>query len=208
MTARPTLLLAFGALTFAFGFTPVAQAQLDLAAVAYVAPDKFKWRDPVKSMTARLAIVRIALIIPTLAFESIIVAGAAHAAELNPAAVIYKLPDQIPWGPVNAAGAQSAVVVVDPSKPGFYMVYNKWTKGNHYSRPHFHPNDRYIVVLQGTWWVGSGPKFDPANTTPMPAGSFVTHFGKQVHWDGAKDEDAVLLIMGEGPATATAAEEK
>ena len=130
------------------------------------------------------------------------------AAELNPAAVIYKLPDQIPWGPVNAAGAQSAVVVGDPAKPGFYMVYNKWTKGNHFSRPHFHPNDRYIVVLQGTWWVGSGPKFDPANTTAMPAGSFVTHFAKQVHLDGAKDEDAVLLIMGEGPATSTVAEEK
>ncbi len=45
-------------------------------------------------------------------------------------------------------------------------------------------------------------------TVPMPAGSFVTHFGKQVHWDGAKDEDAVLLIMGEGPATSTAAEEQ
>jgi hypothetical protein len=130
------------------------------------------------------------------------------AAELNPAALIYKLPDQIPWGPVNEAGAQSAVVVGDPTKPGFYMVYNKWTKGNHFSRPHFHPNDRYIVVLQGTWWVGTGPKFDINNTTPLPAGSFVTHFGKQVHWDGAKDEDAVLLIMGEGPATATGAEEK
>jgi hypothetical protein len=130
------------------------------------------------------------------------------AAELNPAAVIYKLPEQIPWGPVNDRGAQSAVVVGDPTKPGFYAVYNKWTKGNHFSRPHFHPNDRYIVVLQGTWWVGSGPKFDPASTTPMPAGSFVTHFGKQVHWDGAKDEDAVLLIMGEGPATSIAAEEK
>ena len=37
----------------------------------------------------------------------------------------------------------------------------------------------------------------------MPPGSFVTHFGKLVHWDGAQDEDAVLLIMGEGPATAT-----
>ncbi len=130
------------------------------------------------------------------------------AAELNPAAVIYKLPDQIPWGPVNAAGAQTAVVVGDPAKPGFYMVYNRWTKGNHFSRPHFHPNDRYIVVLRGTWWVGSGPKFDPANTTAMPAGSFVTHFAKQVHWDGAKDEDTILLIMGEGPATSTAAEEK
>ena len=115
-----------------------------------------------------------------LAFATMVSIGAA--AELNPAAVIYKLPDQIPWGPVNAAGAQTAVVVGDPAKPGFYMVYNKWTKGNHFSRPHFHPNDRYIVVLQGTWWVGSGPKFDPANTTPMPAGSFVTHFGKQVLW--------------------------
>jgi hypothetical protein len=135
--------------------------------------------------------------------------GIGSAAELNPAAVVYKLPDQIPWSAVDARGAQNAVVVGDPSKPGFYMVYTKWTKGNHFSRPHFHPNDRYIVVLQGTWWVGSGPKFDPDHgTVAMPAGSFVTHYGKQVHWDGAKDEDAVLLIMGEGPATSTAAEEK
>jgi hypothetical protein len=154
---------------------------------------KLAWR-PRRYLTALLALTAMT--------------GIGAAAELNPAAVIYKLPDQIPWGPVNPAGAQSAVVVGDPSKPGFYMVYNKWTKGNHFSRPHFHPNDRYIVVLQGTWWVGSGPKFDPANSTPIPAGSFVTHFGKQVHWDGAKDEDAVLLIIGEGPATSTAAEEK
>ncbi|WP_210340448.1 hypothetical protein [Bradyrhizobium sp. CCBAU 51753] len=75
------------------------------------------------------------------------------AAELNPATVTYKLPNQIPWGPVDARGAQNAVVVGDPDKPGFYMVYTKWTKGNHFSRPHFHPNDRYIVVLQapGGW---------------------------------------------------------
>src|SRR4051794_13248950 len=131
------------------------------------------------------------------------------AAELKPAAVVYKLPTQIPWSAADARGVQTAVVVGDPSKPGFYAVYTKWLKGNHFSRPHFHPNDRYITVLQGTWYVGSGPKFDPENgTVGMPAGSFVTHFGKQVHWDGAKDEDTVLLIMGEGPATSTAAEEK
>lgn len=133
--------------------------------------------------------------------------GLARAAELNPAAVTYKLPDQIPWGPVNAGGSQQAVVG-DPSKPGFYMVYNKWTKGNHFSRPHFHPNDRYIVVLKGIWWVGSGPEFAPDNSVAMPAGSFVTHYARQVHWDGAKDEDTILLIMGEGPATSTRAEEK
>jgi len=144
-----------------------------------------------------------------LGFAFAAMLGASSAAELNPAAVTYKLPDQIPWGPVNAAGAQQAVVVGDLAKPGFYMVYNRWTKGNHFSRPHSHPNDRFIVVLQGTWWVGSGPNFDPANSSvPMPAGSFVTHYGKQVHWDGAKDEDTILLIMGEGPATSVPAEAK
>jgi hypothetical protein len=135
--------------------------------------------------------------------------GISSAAELNPAAVVYKLPDQIPWSAPDARGVQTAVMVGDPAKPGFYAVLTKWLKGNHFSRPHFHPNDRYITVLAGTWWVGSGTKFDPDHgTVAMPAGSFVTHFGKQVHWDGAKDEDAVLLIMGEGPATSTAAEEK
>ena len=118
-------------------------------------------------------------LVTPLAFVGML--GISSAAELNPAAVIYKLPDQIPWGPVNAADAQSAVVVGDPTKPGFYAVYNKWTKGNHFSRPHFHPNDRFIVVLQGTWWVGSGPNFDPANgTVPLPAGTFVSHSAKPV----------------------------
>ncbi|WP_375414778.1 cupin domain-containing protein [uncultured Bradyrhizobium sp.] len=134
--------------------------------------------------------------------------GIGLAAELNPAAVVYKLPDQVKWSAPDARGVQNAVLVGDPGKPGFYAMYVKWLKGNHFSRPHFHPNDRYITVLQGTWWVATGPKFDPAITVPMPAGSFVTHFGKQVHWDGAKDEDAMLLIVGEGPATSTDAEEK
>jgi len=128
-----------------------------------------------------------------------------QAAELNPAAVIYKLPDQIEWK--GTGGNRSAVLVGDPEKPGLYIVINKWLAGNNFSRPHFHPNDRFITVLKGTWWVGTGNKFDPANTVPMPAGTFVTHFGKQVHWDGAKDEDAVLLIVGEGPATSTWVEE-
>jgi hypothetical protein len=35
----------------------------------------------------------------------------------------------------------------------------------------------------------------------------VTEFGKQVHWAGAKDEDAVVLILGMGPTTDTAVEE-
>jgi hypothetical protein len=130
--------------------------------------------------------------------------GPAAAAELNPAAVVFKLPDQIQWKAGGSPGVEQAVMVGDPSKPGFYAVFTKWKAGNHFSHPHFHPNDRFITVVSGVWWVGTGPKWDPEHASvPMPAGTFVTHYGKQVHWDGAKDVDAVLLIVGEGPATST-----
>jgi quercetin dioxygenase-like cupin family protein len=147
---------------------------------------------------------RLLLAAPLLALGSTM---AADAVELNPAAVAYQLPDQIKWNPPNAGGSQNAVMVGDPAKPGLYVVLNKWLKGDHFSRPHSHPNDRFITVLGGTWWVGSGTTFDPDNSVAMPAGTYVTHFGKQVHWDGAKTEDASLLIFGEGPGTSTPAEQ-
>ena len=132
-----------------------------------------------------------------------------HGVELNPAAITIKLPDQIPWQVPTPAGNQNAVLVGNPDRPGFYMVLTKWLAGNHFSHPHFHPNDRFITVLKGTWWVGTGTKFDPNNgTVALPAGSFVTHYAKQVHYDGAKFEDTVLLIVGDGPATSVPAEEK
>ena len=147
-------------------------------------------------MTAA-ACLRVIVSVLALAFPL----ATAQAAELNPAAVIYQLPDQIKWKDTGS-GAMNAMLMGDPAKPGPYIVMVKWLPGN-FSRPHFHPNDRFITVLKGVWWVGTGTKFDPSQTVPMPAGSFVTHFGKQIHWDGAKDEEAMLLITGEGPATST-----
>ena len=132
---------------------------------------------------------------------------AAAAVELDPAALVFKLPDQLQWrDPLGVSGVNQAVLHGDPTKPGLYVVLNRFKPGN-FSRPHFHPNDRFITVVKGTWWVATGNKFDTENTVPMPAGSFVTHFAKQVHWDGAKDEEAWVLIVGEGPATLTRVEE-
>jgi len=97
-------------------------------------------------------------------------------------------------------GASQAVISGDPSKPGStYVVRNRFSPGT-FSPPHFHPETRYITVLKGTWWVGSGPVFDKDKTTPVPAGSFVVHHPNQIHWDGAKDEEAVVQIMGVGPS--------
>jgi len=127
-------------------------------------------------------------------------------ADLNPAALTYVLPKDMKWN-MSAGGQGSITLAGDPSKPGIYVQLVKWT-AHHNSRPHFHPNDRFITVISGTWWVATGPKYDLNSMVPMPAGTFVRHVGKQIHYDGAKDEDAVLEIVGEGPATSTAAEEK
>jgi hypothetical protein len=46
--------------------------------------------------------------------------------------------------------------------------------------PILSPEARYIVVLKGTWWEGSGPKWDKEATTPVPAGSFVIHHPNKI----------------------------
>ena len=130
---------------------------------------------------------------------------AAADTEPDPRVIALRRPDQIPWGPVTPAGNQQAVLVGDPAKPGFYAVMVRWLPG-HMSRPHFHPHDRFITVLSGTWWMGSGQRFDPDGTVPAPAGSFVTHYARGIHYDGAKEAATELLITGQGPGTATPAE--
>jgi quercetin dioxygenase-like cupin family protein len=155
-------------------------------------------------MSARVGRWRI------LAMASMLVVGgvtAGRAGELDPAGLVYKWPEQLKWrDPTGAAGVNQAVLHGDPTKTGLYVVLNRFKPGN-FSKPHFHPNDRFITVVKGTWWVATGNKVDKANMVPMPAGSFVTHFGNQVHWDGAKDEEAWVLIVGEGPGTLTRVEE-
>ena len=129
-----------------------------------------------------------------------------QASDLNPAAISIKLPKDIPWV-ASPSGSVQAILAGDPEKPGLYAVLTKWTP-HHMSRPHYHPNDRFVTVISGTWWVGTGSKYDPDSTKPIPAGSFVTHAGKQIHYDGAKDGEVILEIVGMGPATSTPAEVK
>ena len=131
----------------------------------------------------------------------------AFTAEVDRSAVDFKTPAEIKWVR-NASGTnESALLFGDPSKPGPYVVRLKWLPGN-MSRPHFHPNDRFFVVLSGTWWVGTGEKFDPDLTVPMPAGSYVVHYGGKVPFDGAKNKETVIQVWGMGPATSTPAEKR
>jgi quercetin dioxygenase-like cupin family protein len=127
------------------------------------------------------------------------------AAELDPRSVEFKAPNDIHWVR-NAEGTnEQAVLFGDPGKPGLYVVRIKWLPGN-FSHPHFHNSDRVFTVVSGTWWVGTGTTFDPNATVPIPAGSYVIHKAGQVHFDGAKSEEAVIQVTGIGPVTTTPAE--
>jgi quercetin dioxygenase-like cupin family protein len=91
------------------------------------------------------------------------------------------------------------VLLGNPAAPGRYVIRVRFAQGA-MSPPHFHPEERHVVVLKGTWWVGSGAKWDRDATTPMPAGSFAVHYAGKVHYDGAEDEEVVVQISGVGPA--------
>ena len=97
-------------------------------------------------------------------------------------------------------GAATAIVWGNPAVPGQPYVQRVRFSPGTFSPPHFHPETRHIVVLKGTWWVGHGPKWDKEATTPVPAGSFVVYHANKIHYDGAKDEEVILQIIGIGPS--------
>ena len=128
-----------------------------------------------------------------------------RAAEPDPKVISYTLPDKIEWR--KGANADTATIQGDPTKPGIYIQLIKWHPHN-MSRPHTHNTERYITVLSGTWWIGTGPKYDPASTFPVTAGTYVVDRANEIHYDGAKDTECVLEIVGTGPMTTTQAEQK
>jgi quercetin dioxygenase-like cupin family protein len=135
--------------------------------------------------------------------------GFAAAALADPPAEVMQIVREadIKWTTGNfGAGLQTAVLAGNPSQPGPYVVRVKFAPGT-MSPPHFHPETRYIVVLKGTWWVGAGPKWDREATTPVPAGSLVVHQPNKIHYDGAKDEEVLLQIVGVGPSATTPVDE-
>ena len=99
---------------------------------------------------------------------------------------------------VLSDGAATAVIQGDPSKPGIYVIRVKFPPHT-FSKPHYHMEERHVVVLQGTWYTGTGETFDPDKAVGLKPGSYMMHPARAVHWDGAKDEEVILQIIGYGP---------
>jgi quercetin dioxygenase-like cupin family protein len=111
-------------------------------------------------------------------------------------------PDTVKWVDYPGDGAQfgikEAFIYGDPTKPGLYVIRLKFPPGV-MSRPHSHPETRIGTVIKGTWWTGTGEKFDPSSTTAVPTGGIMVHPAGKVHYDGARNEETIVQMMGIGP---------
>ena len=94
-------------------------------------------------------------------------------------------------------GVKFVVIAGNPREAGPYTIRAKFAPGT-MSRPHWHPEARYVTVMQGTWWAGEGDVLDPAKTTPVKTGGFAIHAPGKVHYDGAKDEEVTTMICNPG----------
>ncbi|MGZ3479000.1 MAG: cupin domain-containing protein [Myxococcaceae bacterium] len=128
-------------------------------------------------------------------------AGVTRADQSQPFPVVT--PEQVKWvSRPGFEGVQFANIAGDPSKPGIYVIRVKFSPGR-MTKPHWHPEDRHVIVISGTWYMGEGDTFDPAKTVALKAGSYAMHPAKAHHYDGAKDEQVILQIVGYGPSGTT-----
>ncbi len=108
--------------------------------------------------------------------------------------------DRLAWQDYpGLPGVKFVVLAGNPREAGIYVIRAKFAPHT-MSRPHWHPETRYVTVVKGTWWAGTGDKFDPDSTVPVRAGGFAVHAPHEIHYDGAKDEEAIVQISGMGPS--------
>lgn len=61
---------------------------------------------------------------------------------------------------------------------------------------HTHSQDELVTVIEGTWYLGEGAKFDAAKLKGYPAGSFIVIPAGIPHFVAAKEGTVVVQLSG------------
>lgn len=108
------------------------------------------------------------------------------------------------WGPAPAVfptGAQLAVLAGDPSKAGEYTVRLRMPNGYRIA-PHTHPTDENVTVIQGTFEVGLGERFNASGMKTLASGGFITAPANMAHYAQARGQ-TIVQVHGMGPFALT-----
>ena len=115
-------------------------------------------------------------------------------------------PDELKWV-ASPTGLMVARVAGDPTKPGMYATQVKFPAGAKVL-PHYHPDERIIVVVSGMVHFGYGEQFDESKMKALPAGSSWVEPAKQPHFAWARDGEAIIQVIGNGPTGNTSIPQK
>ncbi|HXY95668.1 MAG TPA: cupin domain-containing protein [Steroidobacteraceae bacterium] len=144
----------------------------------------------------------------TLSLAGMALLGIATDASSDDQAGFVRLaPEDIHWQDVpDGRGAQIATIAGNPNSQGLYVQRVRFPP-HVMDRPHWHPGDRYVTVIKGTWYTGTGTTFDPARSVPLKPGSYMFHPARALHWDGSNsDEEVIVQVVGLGPVETTPAD--
>lgn len=111
--------------------------------------------------------------------------------------------DQLKWFDVPLVdGGKAAVLFGDPTKVGTVILRFKFPP-NRRTPPHRHPYAEFSTVLKGKVYYGEGETFDTSNPDVGEVGTFAIVPANQAHFVWTKDEEAIVQLQFEGPASTT-----
>ena len=125
------------------------------------------------------------------------VAWATSLAESNKKEIVGLTADQVRWftPPYYTDGRQRAQLFGDSSAGGAWIDRAK-IPGGARVLAHTHPQDELVRVIEGTWYLGEGARFESAKLKRYPAGSFIVIPAGVPHFVAAKDGTVVVQLSG------------
>lgn len=106
-------------------------------------------------------------------------------------------PPQVRWFTPTyyTDGRERAQLYGDSSQNGPWVDRVKIPAGKHVAA-HTHPRDELVTVIEGTWYVGAGNKYEPAKLQAYPAGSFVLIPAGLPHFVATKETAVIVQLSG------------
>jgi uncharacterized RmlC-like cupin family protein len=120
-------------------------------------------------------------------------------ADTNKKGIVALTPREVRWftPPYYADGRERAQLLGDSSQGGAWIDRAKIPAGKRVLA-HTHPQDEPVTVIEGTWYLGEGTRFDSTKLKGYPAGSFILIPAGVPHFVAAKDGAVIIQLEGNG----------
>ena len=118
-------------------------------------------------------------------------------ADTNKKGIIALTPQQVRWFTPSyyTDGRERAQLLGDSSQGGAWVDRARIPVGKRVLA-HTHPQDELVTVIEGTWYLGEGTKFDSTKLNGYPAGSFIVIPAGVPHFVATKDSTVIVQLSG------------